>query len=274
MFVVFNTVKPVSGPINRRRQKKYLSSCGLRTVRNDKCLPFCILDVLDEKRGIDWKNVFDNCGRYASRIVAPRNLILPDEDGLKRFVPLSMNSLLTFNTAKNIIEKSELPPDKFSITLTDRNGIYPSKVHELLPLSSQIRIVTAFPERYSIACANALNEHGASLIIRPSYEETSKPDAVICTDGTVTSSMKNAAVFTNKRKTGGKLLFSGSGIGLLPEHLDIIPTDIDPIDFAGALTELCGYTGYKNSVFSEISIGCSQCADMSPEKCFQSFVNE
>jgi hypothetical protein len=86
--------------------------------------------------------------------------------------------------------------------------------------------------------------------------------------------MKNAAVFTHKRKAGGKLLFSGSGIVLSPEHLDIIPTDIDPIDFAGALTELCGYTGYKNSVFSEISIGCSRCADVSPEKCFQSFVSE
>ncbi len=274
MFVVFNTVKSVNGLLNRRRQKKLLSSCGLRTVRNDKCLPFCILDVLEEKRGIDWKSVFDRCGRYASRIVAPRNLILPDESGLKRFVPVSMNSLLIFNTAKNIIEKSELPPDKFSITLTDRNGIYPSRIHELLPLSSQIRIVTAFPGRYSAACANALNEYGASLIIRPSYEENSKPDAVICADGAVTSSMKNAAVFACKRKTGGKLLFSGSNITLFPEHSEIIPSDIDAVDFAGALTELCGYTGYRNSVFSEIGINCTGCTDPSAEKCFKCFVNQ
>ncbi len=274
MFVVFNTVKPVNGPINRRRQKKHLSSCGLRTVRNDKCLPFCILDILDEKRGIDWKNVFNRCGRYASRIVAPRNLILPDESGLKRFVPLSMSSLLTFNTAGNIIKESDLPPDKFSITLTDRNGIFPSKIDELLPLSSQIRIVTAHPERYSAACANALNEYGASLIIRPSYEENSKPDAVICADGAVTSSMKNAAVFACKRKTGGKLLFTGSGITLSPEHLEIIPDGIDAVDFAGAITELCGYAGYRNSVFSEVSIAGSGCDGTSPQKCLQCFVNE
>ncbi len=257
--------------MNRRRQKKYLSSCGLRTVRIEKCLPFCVLDILEEKRGTDWKNVFNQCGRYASRIVAPRNLILPDESGLKRFVPVSMNPLLTFNTAKMIIEKSELPPDKFSITLTDRNGVFYSKIHELLPLSSQIRIVTTFPERYSAACTNALNEFGASLIIRPSYEENSKPDAVICADGAVTSSMKNAAVFACKRKTGGKMLFSGSGIELSPEHLKIIPEGIDEVDFAGAVTELCGYAGYRNSVFSEIA---ADCANISAEKLFKSFVNE
>ena len=105
-----------------------------------------------------------------------------------------------------------------------------------------------------------------------SYEETSKPDAVICTDGAVTSSMKNAAVFAYKRKTGGKVLFSGSNINLLPEHIGIIPEDVDNIDFAGALTELCGFGGYKNSVFSEIETNCKKCADSPAARCFKCFV--
>lgn len=272
MFVVFNVIQPVKGFFKHRKQKKYIAENGLHTVRNEKGLPFYILDIIEEKRGIDWKSVSAECGRYASRVIAPRNIILPDESDLKRFVPLSMNSVLIFNTAKEIIKNADLPPDKFSITLTDRNANHPSRILDLLPLSSQIRVVTAYPERYASVCAKALEEFGASLIIRPSYEKTSKPDAVICTDGAITSEMNSSAVFVSKRKTGGKILFSGSQTELLPKHKEILPQNIDAVDFAGALTELCGCPEYKNSVFSEIQISCQKCQNASAENCFKCFV--
>ena len=272
MFVVLNAVKAEKNFLKRRRQKKVILENGLHTVRSENSLPFYVLDMLESKRGIDWKTVSSECGRYASRVIAPKRFILPDESGLKRFVPVSMNSLLVFNTAKEIINQADLPTDSFSITLTDRNAVHPSRIPELLPLASQIRVITAFPERYASVCAKVYDEYGASLIIRSSYEQAAKPDAVICTDGAVTSSMKKAAVFACRRKSGGKLLFSGSNISLLPEHSAILPEDIDNIDFAGALTELCGFSGYRCSVFSEIETNCQNCNEQSPRKCFECFV--
>lgn len=269
MFVVLKIKAPEKGFLKRRKQKKAMNNAVLRSCPTEKGLPFYILDVLDGKRGINWKLVADKCGRYSSRIIAPRSLPLPDHTRLKRFIPISMNSVLVFNTALKIIEKSKLSPDEICITLTDRNAVHPRDVCKILPYASTVRVVTSHPERYAAACSEAFEEHGASLIIRSAYEPISKPDIVICCDGAVASTMKDAAIFTSKRKNGGKLVFSGSGVYLAPNHAEVISPETDSVDFAGALTELCGSREYKNAVFSQIESTCQKCNESPPEKCLE-----
>ncbi len=251
----------------KRRQRKIICNSQVCPHSTDKGLPFFTLDVLESKKGIDWQSVSAKCGRYASRIIAPRTVSLPDIENLNRFVPRSTVPLLVFNTALEEISKAGLPPDRISITLTDRNAIMASKVCRLLPYASLVRVITSRPERYASACIKAMDEFGATLILRSAYEPVSGFDVVICCDGVITSSMKNAAVFTDSRKSGGKIRFSGSGLGLLPVHREIIPENIDPVDFAGALFELCGCFSYCNSSFSEIDISCDQCENRSVAGC-------
>ncbi len=243
----------------------------LRSCPTAKGLPFYILEVLDGKHGIDWNGVAEKCGRYSSRIIAPRSLPLPDHPRLKRFIPISMNSVLVFNTALKFIENSKLAPDEICITLTDRNAVHPNDVCKILPFASTVRVVTSHPERYAAACAKAFEEHGASLIIRSAYEPAAKPDIVICCDGAVTAGMKKAAIFTSKRKNGGKIVFSGSGVYLTQQHTELISPETDPIDFAGALTELCGSREYKSAVFSKIETTCQSCKDSGSEKCLECY---
>ncbi|MBQ8015182.1 MAG: hypothetical protein IJ264_03235 [Clostridia bacterium] len=267
MFVVLRVITPEKSVVKRRRQRKRIERSSVRICPTEKGLPFFVLDILNEKRGIDWDLVAEKCGRYASRIIAPRNLPLPDHNRLKRFVPLSMNSLLIFNTAMEIIKAAALPPEDLSVTLTDRNAVHYSRVCDILPYASSVRVVTAHPERYASACTKAFEEFGASLIVRSCYEPTEKPDIVICCDGAVSSGMKNAAVITSKRKTGGKIRLCGSETVLSESQRALISDNIDPIDFAGALTELCGSPEYKKAVFRDIDISCTLCNEPSPKKC-------
>ncbi len=273
MFVVLNIIKSEKSILKRRIQKRKIAEKGLHICRCEKGLPFYILDVLDGKRGVNWTAVAEQCGRYSLRIIAPKNIALPDDSGLKRFVPVSMGSHLVFNTAVKTIKNTCLPPDGFSITLTDRNALHPARICELLPLTSYIRIVTARPERYAVACAHALDEFGASLILRSVYEQTEKPDIVICCDGAVTAAMCNSAVFAFRKKSGGKILFSGSEISLLQNHRDVLPENIDSVDFSGALTELCGCSEYKKTAFSQVEISCIKCENKTAEKCLKCFLN-
>lgn len=271
MFVVLRTVSPEKGIIKRRKQKKRILNSPAQSCPTEKGLPFYVLDVLADKHGIDWDSVAEKCGRYASRIIAPRNLPLPDHEKLRRFIPISMNSLLIFNTASEIIKNAALPPEKISVTLTDRNAVHYSRVCKLLPFASSVRVVTAHPERYAHACVRAFEDYGASLIIRSVYEPTSKPEIIICCDGTISVSMENAAIFTSKRRAGGKIRFSGNGARLSEHHADLIPQEIDPIDFIGALTELCGCPEYKSSTFAQLDISCTSCENPTPEKCLECF---
>ena len=266
MFVVLRIFNTEEMKI-KRRQRKIICSSHVCPHSTDRGLPFFTLDVLEGKKGIDWQSVSSKCGRYASRIIAPRTVSLPDIRNLNRFVPRSTVPMLIFNTALEEISKAKLPPDKISITLTDRNAIMASKICRFLPYASLVRVITSRPERYASACIKAMEEFGATLILRSAYEPVSGCDIVICCDGVITSSMQNAAVFTDSRKSGGKIRFCGSGLELLPVHREIVPENIEPIDFAGALFELCGCFSYCNSSFSEIDISCTQCENRSVSEC-------
>lgn len=271
MFVVLRIFNAQEHKI-KRKQKSLIMNSQIVPHSTEKGLPFFTLDVLETKKGIDWRSISEKCGRYSSRIIAPRDLCLPDINNIRRFIPRFITPSLIFNTAAQTIEKARLSPDEITITLTDRNAVMASRVCRLLPFASQVRIITIRPEKYASACIKAMDEHGATLIVRPSYEATSNGnDIVICCDGVTTPAMENAAVFSDRRKNGCKLNFRGSGLPLLPVHSEMIPDNIDPLDFADALFELCGCTAYIKSSFSTVETSCNQCEKHSPEKCLNCF---
>lgn len=269
MFVVLKTVTPEKGLLKHKKQMKSVRKKPAAAYKTEMGLPFYVVEIINGKNGIDWNSAVQKCGRYASRIVASHGIPLPDNSGLKRFIPISMSAVLIFNTALKIIRESELPADKICITITDRNAVMHSRICELLPFASTVRVITSRPERFAAAVSDAYENHGASLIIRNAYEPVPQPETVICCDGAVLTSMSNAAVFVSKRKSGGKVRFCGSGIELSDYHKSIISPDIDTVDFAGALTELCGSSEYRNSSFSEIEISCTDCTDSEVHKCLE-----
>ena len=272
MFVVLNTVSPEKNHLKRIKQIRNLKNSPVHTYKTSNGLPFYILDVMKDKHGINWPLTAKKCGKYASRIIAPRSLSLPDNSGLKRFIPATMNSVLIFNTALKVISESNLSADKICITVTDRNAVVPSRICELLPFASEIRIITSHPENYVSAVTDAYTDYGASLVIRSKYEPAGLPEIIICCDGAVMSSMNEAALFTFKRNFGGKIRFCASGVELSEYHESILPSDIENVDFVGALTELCGNREYRLSPFSEIEINCVKCENPCAKKCLECYV--
>lgn len=266
MFVVLRIHSVNENKINRRQKKEINNAC-VQPHSTEKGLPFFTLDVLETKRGIDWQSVSEKCGRYASRIVAPRTVTLPDGTGLNRFAHRSVLPMLIFNTACRELSRADLPADKISITVTDRNSVMYSQIHRLLPLASQIRVISSKPEKYASACVKAMEENGATIMLRSAYEAVEGIDIVICCDGIISPAMQNSIIFTCGKKSGGKISFCGNGLELLPVHKAIVPESIEPVDFAGALFELCGCFSYCNSSFSEVEISCKKCEKRSVSGC-------
>lgn len=267
MFVVLRLITPEKSFIKRKKQRKTIRNSSVCTCTVEKSLPFFTLDVLEEKRGIDWENVRLRCGRYSSRIVAPRSCHIPDNSGIKRYIPSFMNSLLIFNTALETLEKTAFPPKNLCVTLTDRFAVHYSDVCRILPFASTVRIITSHPERYADACVKAYVDYGASLIIRGNYEPSVRPEVIISCDGAVTPEMKNAVIFSSKKKTAGALVVYGSGVELSEKHRTIIGSSIDSVDFAGALTELCGASEYRTSVFEKTETDCNECSNRDAAEC-------
>lgn len=265
MFVILRPVEVPEKFLKKRKMIKEIARSPAVMHREKGSLPFCTLDVALPK--INWSAVAEKCGRYASRIVAPVNLPLPDGTPLRRFVPCSTVSSTVLNTAVRAVRAAAPDPHSFTLTLTDRLALLSAKTVDLIELCACVRIVTARPEKYASACNDALNNYGASLVLRSCYEPTQKPDIVICADGAFCSAMSNAAVFTAKNSGCGKVVFSLGGVDLLPHHRELLPDGAREIDLAGALTELCGSTAYSNACFNHISVNCGKCDCTDVEKC-------
>lgn len=271
VFVVLNITRYDKKFRIRKRRIRKINRTPPLTCHTSRGLPFYLLNVHEEKQGIDWKSAAERCGRYASRIIAPRNITLPDNGIIKRFIPTCFISTLTFNTAVALLKDAGIDPKSFSITLTDRNGNLASSVCRLLPFSSTVRIITSRPERYAAACTEALDGYGATLIIRSSYERRKNPDFIINCDSTVSPAMSESAIITSKRSCGGFIRFDCSALELTEAHKNLILPDIEPMDFAGALTELCACSDYSGAVFSCIEPSCRKCSAESTE-CLRCYV--
>lgn len=273
MFIVLRTIKPENGFLNRRRQRKRLGKSEPFSCSTENGLPFFILDILCEKNGISRMEIEEKCGRYVSRIVAPRNILLPDNGRIKRFTPGVSNGMFMFNTALGTIENAHLRPDEICITVIDRNAGMSGEIHRLLPYASSVRTVTSRPERYALPCRQIYDEFGASVMVRPVYQPVGKKEIIICCDGATTEAMQKSAVFSFKRGIYGNLRFYSCGIELSEKHKIIIPDSIDTVDFASAVTELCGSTEYKFSRFSHTETNCTDCIDSSASKCLDCYIS-
>lgn len=274
VFVVLRVNSPPKGVFIKSKMKKMVTDACIQTVSTENGLPFYVLDVPEGMNLSMWGTVEKKCGRYASRIVAPRSITLPDSGKIRRFVPCSTPSSLTFNTAVKTLKKANISPEKISITVSDINARQAPELCRILPFASVIKVVTAYPEKYASACEKAFNDYGASVLLRSCYEPSSKHDVIICCDGRLAPSAHNAAVFSCKSRTFGKLHFKGSGADLTANHSKIIPENINPIDFIGAVTELCGSSDYKNACFRDIAVSCEKCTNSSPATCLECFASE
>lgn len=273
MFIILKIVDSPKGLFAKAKQKRLLYASCAQSFQTQKGLPFHMLEIPGELSYAGWETVEEKCGRYSSRIIAPRSLTLPDCGKLRRFIPVSMPFLLTFNTAKSVLEKARLPHGDFTVTVTDRNGSRAADISGILPFASAVRVITSRPDRYAETREKAMSDYGASLMIRPSYEPLTKPDIVICCDGIIPSEAAEAAVFSHKPTQSGKLNFRCNGLSLSDSHKSIVPENIDSVDFAGAITELCGSPEYRNSRYENVTSDCSACKNTLPSECLRCYVS-
>lgn len=272
MFVLLRTVEPDGGFLSIKKQKKLLKNSAPVSVSTENGLPFFMLDVFSGKSGPDYPSITEKCGKYSSRIVAPREIVFPDKTGIKRFISGTSNGIFIFNTALETVKKAEIEPSRISVTVIDRNAVMREKISLLLPFASPVRVVTSRPERYTEICHKIYEEYGASVIVRTVYEPSSKKDIVICCEGVSNTSMNEAAVFSFKRGSYGKIRFYGSQILLTESHSEIVPKNIRSTDFVAAITELCASTTYKSAVYSDTETKCNTYCGASPEECLRCYI--
>lgn len=254
VFVILKPVDAPGGYFASRKLKKSVDEKPAEFIRTADGMPFAVLEIFNGKNGIEWKKVIEKCGRYTSRVIVPKGISLPENQRISPFIPSRFLYNLCLNTALEILDTVKLSPDSFVLTLCDREAKFTQELCRLVPLCSSIKVITEKIEKYIPVCTDILEKTGASVILRTSFEKSSKRDAVIFCGGEKNEFVSADIVFAPDKTVRGKTTVIGSGVVLLEEHKSITGNGIDPVLFAGALTELCGSRTYENSVCERIDI--------------------
>lgn len=254
MFVIIKPIDAPEGFFASRKLKKITEEKPADFIRTSDGMPFAVLEVFRGKNGIDWERVSGKCGRYSSRVIVPSGISLPDNIRISAFKPSFFPSRLCLNTALEILDTVKLSPDSFTLSLCDYDGRFVDELHRLIPLCSSVKVITGRIEKYIPVCTEILEKTGASIMLRSSFEKSSKRDAVIFCDGEKDEFSSADIIFSAEKEIRGRTTVIGSDIVLLEEHKSVIGDGIDSVFFASALSELCCSSAYKNSVFEQIDI--------------------
>lgn len=257
MFVVLQTEERATGFLQRLREHISPDEPVLTKIAVRNGAPFFILTVKKKKHGIQWEDVTYAAGRCASRIVASKELELPENGPIKRFVPEYLPFVMLFTTALEVIRKSGIPPSDVSLGVIDRRGILNHIIDKAAVRASVLKVVTDRTERYGQASEKLMDECGASLIYGTEEELLSGCNVIICNDrldaknaGAAVFSVFDSGVMQDTDRS-----FTAGNAELPKEYASVIPAGIDHMVFASALYELCGVRRLENTTYGTLYCG-------------------
>ncbi|MEG2396468.1 MAG: hypothetical protein RSB11_05465 [Oscillospiraceae bacterium] len=198
--------------------------------------PFFIVEVINGKNGLDFPRVASILGIGAKCIILENNVKMPNNKYLKEFEPKKLSNIMLFNSGKQLISKCEKPECERICAVIDPSAELVSRISQLVPMTSILKIITNSPGKYEKAAADILEDFGLPIIITQSEKMLDDCDFII-------SPFKNenniySECITIKYKKQQSIRVKGEGITLPNEYREIMPPNIDEFKFAAALYEL------------------------------------
>lgn len=172
---------------------------------------------------------------------------------MQNFVPKKLPHIMLFNSAIEHIKEKSLPPTKTKITVVDREGLYVNCFKEIIKLASHITVITT-DKRYRNLSDELLSAYGVSLIIRKEfYEDMGENVFLFDYDAESIPLSYKGTAFSKEKKylLNGKSLTPG-GFDLPEEYEKLRSKNINKLNFASALYELCEVKEFSKLKFNEL----------------------
>lgn len=242
MFVVIEKDEEQEGIFERFKDLFRQPLVEKRKVEVPNALPYYIINAKSYHGVCPWEKVEEAAGALRLRVLLPPETVLPPESLLRPFEPAVFFERLLFNTAVDAIKKMHLDPCRVSVTVFDENAYLIDLVERLVPLAFQLRIITNCGAAYEQLGAYLLERFGISLLVSARADNSVLSSTfIISASGKAVPLIFPGILFTNrKEKLMNAVVMSGKGFDLPKKYTELLPKNIEPAVFAGALYELCG----------------------------------
>ena len=189
-------------------------------------------------------------GRCAGRVIVCGGTITEDEK-VKNFEPRILPSVMLFNSAVDYIKKCSLPPEKTSVAVMDFNGFQKDKLSLLVPLASNLKVITGNPEEFSPVRRRLYDDWGLAMTVTENVNEAGGCTFVIA-PRTDKSNPDGGCLLYRNEYSGSTVCLSGSGV-TLPDDITKVLPPCNSLLFASALYELCGATRLSELCFDRLA---------------------
>ncbi len=241
MFAALEIIK--SGGIFKRR--RLYRTPSVREVRVPGGLPFTVVTTALKRGSINRETVAFAAGRFKGRMLLPKEV--DPSDGLEGIDTSRFEKTVLFNTAVKLLKDSLYCGERLSLCVVDYNGQLAGRLSHLVPLVSDLRIVTKNERAYESDIRRAMEEFGAAV----RFCEKTQADIVLDFDNI---GARGKVTFALDRGINGK------GVTLPFCYSTLKPFGIEPLAFAAALYELCRITALDGLCFKDIFVDGKECS--------------
>ena len=251
---LFVLVSGLPAPRSRRQARRLqarLRRTPAKLITEANALPFLTEAVCAAAPA--WDAVAAHCGRYAACLLAPETLPLPPDPRFRRYDAAVFRAQVLFRSAFVLLKAAALPPQRLTVTLCDRSGLLASQAPALLPYAAVLRVLTRAPARYIPVCVRVMQTAGAALLLRECYRPAPGPELLLCCSGVPQGIPASACLLTAQPVAAPATVLTGRAFTLRPTHAALLPDGVDPLAFAGALTETCACPDYRDAVFPDLA---------------------
>ena len=211
--------------------------------------------MCDENEEVDTGEIYSLLGRCAGRVIVCGGTITEDEK-VKNFEPRILPSVMLFNSAVDYIKKCSLPPEKTSVAVMDFNGFQKDKLSLLVPLASNLKVITGNPEEFSPVRRRLYDDWGLAMTVTENVNEAGGCTFVIA-PRTDKSNPDGGCLLYRNEYSGSTVCLSGSGV-TLPDDITKVLPPCNSLLFASALYELCGATRLSELCFDRLTDNSSK----------------
>lgn len=200
---------------------------------------FFTVDIKKRHGKIPWKKIENCLGILRQDVLLPFDIEIPHNININKFQPTKYPLIIFFSCAVKDIKANNKIMNRLCIL--DEKGLFLPFVENLIPLFSEIKIVTPFTDEYEKLSHELFNKYGVALLI--TNQGKLNGDIVISPDSSKVDVTFSGTLYSlNKRHLlSGKVLCPKNLI-VSPICKENCPEYIDSLIFSAALYEKCGIT--------------------------------
>ncbi len=224
---------------------------GLRRLFGGRRKPWEEQDILGTPFAVvplgkrtNWAKLQKIVGRYASRVVVPPGLKLPNSKIWRAFAGERFEEKLLENTVKSLADGLGLAAERIAVGVADTNAKHQALVEDLLQFFPNVTVYCQERESYQEFSREILEEYGAPLAVTQEPQGLGGCQFILSLEEMPQGAQWGGLLLTTKEmgSKGGRAVEKLRP--LWPEEmLEKLPEDIDPMNFFGAMLELgrCHY---------------------------------